>query len=270
MSEATNNEVEWPQTDRRRHIVTNMLLAVGVAPLVIMLHEYAHAVAQLLLGAGGSTVRALSAEAATALPAASQGWSAAAGPLFSLVSGLLVWAVARRLRGWPFQIAFWYYVAGLQNFFGYLVITPFGVGDSSTVVAAWGWPVWSQFVMPAVGVGGMFGIAAMVAMDVQARYRTPRGMLMAVHWPVLWASLVVIALTAVLAVVSGYGVGVVIAMVTSTMSMYVAALMSSMYWGRFTHRSLDKSVGRLVPAAVFAGAVVVVWVLHGAIGVTLG
>lgn len=270
MSTAESTETEWPETGRRRHILTNVLIAIGVAPLAILLHEYSHATAQLLLGSGGSTILAFSADPTNALSAVSEGWSAAAGPLFSLVSGLIVWAIARGLRGWAFQIAFWYYIAALQNFSGYLMITPFGVGDSATVVASWGWPVWSQFVLLAVGIGGMFGIAALVAMDIRARYRTVRGVRMAVYWPVLWATLVIIALAVVLATVGGYSPGIVIAMVMSVMTMYVAALMSSMFWGRFLYRGLEKSVGALVPWAVFAGLMVLAWILHGTVGVTIG
>lgn len=262
--------LDWPDETRNRHILTSMFLAIGVAPLVVLLHEYAHAVVQLVGGATSSTVSAMSAEESGELSPVMDGWAAAAGPLFSLLLGVVFWLLARRLRGAGFQIALWGYVASFQNMAGYLIITPMGVGDTAAVVEAWGWPAWAPFVMLVIGVGGMFGIAALVAKDILARFRTVRGLRMSVHWPVLWASLVLIAIGAVLALGSGYEIGIVIAMITSIMAMYVSALMSSMYLRKFPYQGLDKSVGTLPFAAVFAVVAVLIWVFHAVVGVTIG
>lgn len=270
MSDDAQVPLDWPDDTRNRHILTTALLAIGVAPLVVLMHEYAHGIVQLIGGADSSTISAMSAEESGDLTPLMDGWAAAAGPLFSLVSGVVFWLLARVLRGVGLAIALWAYVASFQNMAGYLIITPMGVGDTATVVEVWGWPVWTPFVMLPLGVAGMFGIAALVAKDILARYRTVRGMRMAVHWPVLWASLVLIAIGAVLALGSGYEIGIVIAMITSIMAMYVSALMSSMYLRKFPYQGLDKSVGTLPFAAVFAVVAVLIWVFHAVVGVTIG
>lgn len=79
--------LDWPDETRNRHILTSMFLAIGVAPLVVLLHEYAHAVVQLVGGATSSTVSAMSAEESGELSPVMDGWAAAAGPLFSLLLG---------------------------------------------------------------------------------------------------------------------------------------------------------------------------------------
>lgn len=261
---------EWPDETRRRHILIVTLLALAMACIVVMLHEYAHAVAQLLFGAGSSSIRALSADAGGHLSVTAQGWTAAAGPLFSLVSGALVWVLARKLRGAAFQMAFWFYIASLQNAAGYLVITPFGVGDTAVVVDRWGVPSWGQFVLAGLGVVMMFVLAALASVDVQARFHTVRGLRMAVMWPVLWASLSLILLSLLFGLVAGYEAPALLAMVMSMATMYVAALMSSIFWGRFPFHAWDISPGPLWWAILLAVLAVGAWIFHGVVGVTLG
>ncbi|WP_147454077.1 hypothetical protein [Tessaracoccus antarcticus] len=264
------NSPEWPEETRRRHILVVTLIAVGVSCLAVILHEYAHALAHLMAGADSSTIRAMSADPTGSLSTTAQGWTAAAGPSFSLVAGLIVWGVARRLRGAAFQMAFWFYIAAIQNAAGYLVITPFGVGDTATMVERWGWPTWVQMVMPVIGAAMMFGLAAMVAVDVRARFQSVRGLRMAVMWPVLWATSILVAVSLVLAVLGGYDADVVFVMVMSMVSVYVAALMCSIFWGRCTFRGLDRDPGPLWLAVVVAALGVALWVFHGLVGVTIG
>lgn len=262
--------VDRPDTTRASTILVTVLIAVAMSIVEVMLHEYAHAVVQLALGADSSTVSAMSAEANGELSLQDQGWTAAAGPLFSLVLGVAAWLVARSLTGAAFQMSFWMYVAALQNIAGYLIINPFGVGDTAVVVDRWGWPVWSQFVMLALGVVMMFGIAALVAKDVQARTDTVRGVRTLIMWPVLWATTALVLLSFVLALVGGYEVSVVIVMVASMVSVYVAALMSSMFWGRFRFLGIDGRPGTLGFASVLAVVAVTLWIFHGVFGVTIG
>lgn len=261
---------EWPEETRRRHILVVTLIAVGMSCWAVILHEYAHAVAHLLAGADSSTIRAMSADPTGSLSRIAQGWTAAAGPLFSLVAGLIVWGVARQLRGAAFQMALWFYVAALQNAAGYLVITPFGVGDTATMVERWGWPIWVQMVMPLIGAMMMFGLAALVAVDVRARYQSVRGLRMTVMWPVLWATSTLVAISLILALVGGYDADVIFVMVMSMTSVYVAALMCSIFWGRCTFRGLDREPGPLWFAISVAILGVALWVFHGLVGVTIG
>ncbi|MGV8847467.1 hypothetical protein [Tessaracoccus sp.] len=261
---------EWPEETRRRHILVVTFIAVGVSCVAVILHEYAHAVAHLMAGADSSTIRAMSADPTGSLSAAAQGWTAAAGPLFSLVAGLIVWVIARSLRCAAFQMAFWFYIAALQNAAGYLIITPFGVGDTATMVERWGWPTWVQMVMPFIGAVMMLGLAALVAVDVRARFQSVRGLRMAVMWPVLWATSVLVVISLILALVGGYDADVVFVMVMSMTSVYVAALMCSIFWGRCTFRGLDRDPGPLWFAITVALLGVSLWIVHGLVGVTIG
>ncbi|MEO7587615.1 MAG: hypothetical protein ABIS84_06260 [Arachnia sp.] len=268
-TEPSVTATEWPEETRRRHILVVTLIAVGMSCFAVMLHEYAHAVPQLIAGANTSTIRAMSADPTGSLSVTAQGWTAAAGPLFSLTMGIVVWGVARRRRGAAFQMALWFYIAAIQNAAGYLVITPFGVGDTATMVERWGWPSWVQIVMPVLGAAMMFGLAAMVAVDIRARFQSVRGLRMAVMWPVLWATSILVALSLVLALAGGYDADIVFVMVMSMTSVYVAALMCSIFWGRCTFRGVDREPGPLWFAIALSVAGVALWVLHGVVGVTI-
>ena len=93
--------------------------------MTVTLHELAHAVAGLALG----LVPTLHASFVTYDPEptdADQVVTAAAGPLFSLVLGVVVHLATRSAGRGPGRLVWmWAGLLPLQNFAGYLVIAPF-------------------------------------------------------------------------------------------------------------------------------------------------
>ncbi|HMC08792.1 MAG TPA: hypothetical protein VKL22_05690 [Actinomycetota bacterium] len=108
---------------RYDRLVNSTVAFVGALFLSVTLHELAHGLTALAFGvtptvyAGHETHAVLSPgrEAVVAL----------AGPLFSLVSGLIVLLAPRRGRGFWRLFKVWFGVLSIQSFFGYLMTGPF-------------------------------------------------------------------------------------------------------------------------------------------------
>jgi hypothetical protein len=121
--------------------------------LMITLHELAHAVAGLAMGLD-PVMRPFSVDAGGVTPA-QRAITAAAGPLFSLVSGLAVLALPQ--SGTPFGrlFALWFALLSVQEFNGYLIIGPFVAdGDIGIVLRETGSQVWVAGIGLVVGVAG--------------------------------------------------------------------------------------------------------------------
>jgi hypothetical protein len=123
---------------------------------MFLLHETAHSLASLALG-----LRAVQyPPAVDTLPAptgAVDATIALAGPIFSLVSGLILIAVLpRRAGSWWLLLATWFGYVSVMEFVGYLMTTPFGsTGDIGHAFAALGWPdvaSWVAFVLGGIGM----------------------------------------------------------------------------------------------------------------------
>lgn len=172
--------------------------------LTTMLHELGHAVVSKLLGGQpvlyNTSVNNLNEQ----LPVSSKVAIALAGPVLSLVQGLvfLAWAWSRRGTG---DAALWRLYLGLFgiiNFMGYLMIGPLvPYGDTGQVEALWHVPVWATVtlaVLAGVGVQWMVRATAPLFLDFgPALARPARGRLMRALVLLPWAlgSLLITALS---------------------------------------------------------------------------
>jgi hypothetical protein len=131
--------------------------------LTITVHEFGHAVAALALGFT-PTVRTASVDYGSAPPNV-EVVVALAGPLVSLVTGVLFLIVSRGVtdRGFWRLVFVWLGALGVQEFSGYLMTGPFvpfgDIGKALQVLAAPGWVYALTF---AVGVGGTVLLGALV------------------------------------------------------------------------------------------------------------
>lgn len=131
----------WSETappDRSRCrllLATSTTALVLAAPVAITLHELAHAVTGLAVGLN-PTLHSNFVDYDPEPDPARAIVTAAAGPLFSLVLGLVVFLTARSAgRGFGRLFWLWTGLVSMQNFFGYLLIAPFaGVGDTGQVL----------------------------------------------------------------------------------------------------------------------------------------
>jgi hypothetical protein len=156
-----------------RTLTANSTLAYVIAAIVnALLHESAHAVAALALGLT-PTISPFSVEIAEQPTDGQQIIVAAAGPVFSLVMGLVVMVVARRWGSGVVRL-FWMWLPfmGVMNFVGYCFIAPFAqAGDTGQVLALLRVPGPVFLLVAAVGVGGQFLLARRFAAEVK-RYAT--------------------------------------------------------------------------------------------------
>ncbi len=149
-----------------RSMLWNSAVAYVLAQsVVIMLHEGAHTLTGRLLGYGATqftgqvrfTPEPTSTLAVVAI--------AMAGPLFSLVSGLIaMWF--RPFRGRGFAQLLWIWVAFLsaEEGFGYFFIAPIITGgDTGTALAALAAPDWVDWACFVVGVAGLVFLARQFA-----------------------------------------------------------------------------------------------------------
>lgn len=134
--------------------------------VVIVLHESSHTVAGLLLGYDATQftgqVRFSPDPTRTG-----QIVTALAGPLFSLVTGLLAIAY-RPVRRGGFVALLWVWFAFLsaEEGIGYLFIAPLvSAGDTGAALAAMEAPGWVAWVVGAVGVAGVYLLSRRFAVD---------------------------------------------------------------------------------------------------------
>src|SRR5262245_15882200 len=95
------------------------LLFVAGYVINTSLHEVAHALAALWLGLPSTLFHSYVAVDLTNQTPYVQGFVRAAGPIFSLVVGVLCWFAHRAVRGWWLELPLFYVaVFGVANFLG--------------------------------------------------------------------------------------------------------------------------------------------------------
>lgn len=140
----------------RRDLWLNSTLALAIASLVaVVLHESSHAVAGLLQDRP-VVLYPFQVDFPGQRSSAQEIVTAATGPIFSLLLGLVVIAGTRHLgRGFGRLFFLWLGFICAQNFFGYLVIAPFGdVGDTGKVLALLGAPGFVSILCFLIGAVG--------------------------------------------------------------------------------------------------------------------
>lgn len=142
----------------RRLPLINSTIAFALALLVmITLHELAHGVAAV--GFGFRPVIHASTETDPATAVGTQVTILLAGPVWSLISGLVVLALPQvpvRHAFWRLAVL-WFGLVSVQEFSGYLVVGAFtSVGDIGTVHKLLDTPLWIKIIVLLIGVALMY------------------------------------------------------------------------------------------------------------------
>lgn len=254
-----------------RPAVERLLLGNSTAALVlagivgVALHELAHAVAGLTLGVT-PTVHRSYVSFDPELDAAGQIVTAAAGPLFSLVFGVVVYLTCRNVgRGAVRLLALWLGLVSMQNFFGYCLIAPIAPpGDSGMVLGLLGAPGIVYAVAVVVGVAGTFLNARLLAGQV-IRYASSADELRRIvlfPWLIATGIIVVLDLVCLLLFQSGVSGGDFVVITAGSVAIAIFAPVFTFFYKRLTATPdpLDLRNPR-VPWIVVAVAIVVVVVL---------
>lgn len=182
---------------------------VLAASVATTLHEGAHAAAGLALG-HAVTLSSFSSDSITATSDSDAAVMTAAGPVFSLLFGVLVILTGRHMGpGFGRLFVMWLGFISVQNFVGYLAITPFGAGDSGAFVDELNLPRAVAFVFCALGVAGLLTLARLFLRQ-ETRYIVTAVELRRIGlYAWLAGTAVTVAHTAVEAVVNGADSGTV-------------------------------------------------------------
>lgn len=140
---------------RSRLLLINSIVAFAIAqPLMIQVHEFAHALAGLAVGLR-PTVYPGAVSYAVDGTTSQQLVTALAGPIASLVIGVVVLLAAPAVRGFWGLFLLWFGALSVQEFTGYLMTAPFfsfgDIGVALHLLAAPGWTYWLVLVVGAAG-----------------------------------------------------------------------------------------------------------------------
>ena len=239
-----------------RAMLWNSTVAYVVAQmLVIILHEGAHTVAGVLQGYQAvqftGQVRFTPDQTTTA-----QVVTALAGPLFSLVSGLIAMRF-RPFRGHGFAQLLWVWAAFIsaEEGFGYFTIAPLiKAGDTGAALAALNAPGWVGWVCMAFGIAGLFYLARQFAVRGVRYTRDLYEIRAFCFYPWIIGTAVSVALSAAfLALTPGTSLDAVVVIMIGSASLGVFAPMAMMFWQKVTTPKELLELG--VPRAGIAAAV---------------
>ena len=138
-------------------LLNNLVAALIASAVMIFLHESAHLVTALALG-HPSVLYPFGVVHEGSPSQTDQVLMLLAGPAFSLVTGVLMqlWTPLRARGDLVHLVWLWFAFASVQEGVAYLCLTPFGAGDTGAAAQLLGLPLALQFVILAVGIGGMF------------------------------------------------------------------------------------------------------------------
>lgn len=253
---------------RRQIIFGTATIAAAASMIQIQLHEWAHGVVALAL-VGEATVHGAMVEHPG--PASAEAAIAIAGPVFSLILGILVYALSRPVRqGVVRTFLTWASLAALQGTFGYLMVAAvMPVGDTAVAFEAWGVPVIGYVLTGLIGLAGMFLNAYLLSREITRSFSDPGDVLAAsvLTWLVATGALIVVYTTvAILADLQGE---LLVATVLGPVTSLVFAPMATFFWTRTPHLSMPYRIS-MGPAAILFAAAVVVVLIHAAFPVHVG
>jgi hypothetical protein len=220
-------------TDQVSAMLWNSSVAYVLANMVvIVLHESAHTVAGLVQGYQATQftgeVRFTPGQTTTALVI-----TALAGPLFSLVSGLLAMTFHPfRRHGFAHLLWIWIAFLSAEEGFGYLTIAPFiTAGDTGAALSALKAPGWVGWICSAVGIAGLVFLARQFAVRGVRHTRDLYEIRAFCFYPWLIGTGVSMALVgAYLAFTPATSSAAVFAIMVGTASLGVFAPMAMMFW----------------------------------------
>ncbi len=232
-SPSQDRAVESPRT----LLINSAVAAVLGTGLMVLVHEFVHTFTGLALGFPGVQY-AFGVDHLGSPAPVQMGIMAISAPVFSLVSGAIMaaWTPLRRRGGFGHLLWLWFAFTSLMEGVGYLVITPFGAGDTAMAVESFGWPIWVAFVMCGLGVALQFGTAWAFAPHVGRHAGTETARRYAFTlWPWIVASVVNVALSLLYLslAASDPGEGAAFAIVAAATATTVFAPMSFIFARRF-------------------------------------
>jgi hypothetical protein len=160
------------ETVTNLHLVARRTLWFATAyTIVIIVHEAAHALTARGLGLDATLfhfwVNIDSANQATVGQKAAFG---VAGPVSSLVVGLVAWLAYRRAGRWAAMPLLYLAAHGVSNFFGNLMSAAF-IGDFSNVTVWIGLPMGARYAL--TFIGALVTVSVMFAAGRELARRTP-------------------------------------------------------------------------------------------------
>ncbi|GAA1889241.1 hypothetical protein [Lapillicoccus jejuensis] len=248
-----------PPGDARRMLLASTAALVLGQVVVIALHETSHAVAGLLLGLTPTQFTSQVRFSPEPTPG-QHAVTALTGPAFSLLSGLLVVALARlRPPGWWRLWLAWAGFLSAQEGIGYLVIAPLvSSGDTGAGLAALSAPGWVAWAIGAVGVVLMVLLVRRFAAVAVTWARDLYELRAMIVWPWLVGTAVAVLLElAFLARTAGTQDGDVVAILLGSASLAVFSPLAMVFWQRARARQ-DPTTLPTQPAPPVP---VVAWVL---------
>ena len=147
-------------------LLWNSAVAFTLAGLLaITAHEAAHLISGALAGRLPATLYPNAVDFAGASGTAVRVFTALAGPVFSLLSGLaLIWCARHWGRGFGRLFWLWFAFLSAQIGFGYMIVAPFmQAGDTGQALMLLNAPTPSYIVTCLAGVSGMFWLARLFA-----------------------------------------------------------------------------------------------------------
>lgn len=262
-----------PAPSVRDLVVHASVTFVAAHLLVVLLHELAHVTAGLALGFSNE----LFPFGVVHSPEPGR-WQDAvmllAGPAFSLVTGLLALVVQpfRAGRGQAHLLWLWFAGLSVMEGVGYLMLTPFGVGDTGSAAVLYEVPALVTWACLAVAVVGTVWMAARFAVPAVRHTAGDMTSLRAfTFYPWMVGTIVVLALTALNLVLVGdalgpeLNAGVVVAVLMGAFALGVFAPMAMPFTTGVQRRDPDLAgseplVLPRVPTLALALAVVIVLV----------
>lgn len=248
-----------PPGDARRMLLASTVALVLGQVVVIVLHETSHAVSGLLLGLTPTQFTS-QVRYSPAPSAGQQAVTALTGPAFSLVSGLLVVALARlRPPGWWRLWLAWAGFLSAQEGIGYLIIAPFvGAGDTGSALEALRAPGWVAWALAVVGAMLMVLLARRVAAVAVTWARDLYELRALLVWPWLIGTAVAVALELLfLARTPGTQDGDAVAVLLGSATLAIFAPLAMVFWQKARARQPEATL----PTTVAPRVPVLAWVV---------
>lgn len=246
----------------RTLLVNSSIAAILAAALMVFVHELVHLFIGVAFGTS-STLYPYGVTYTPELPPTQLAIAAIAAPIFSLVTGFAMtrWQPFAARGGFAQLLWIWLAFTSIMEGVGYLVITPFGAGDTATALDALGWPFWVGILACVLGVGLMFVTARMFSPYIirYAGHDKPRQWGLA-FWPWLIGSVVNMALALFYMNAGGMDVspGVTIAILMAGTAVFVFAPMGFIFLKQFLGEP-ERPLGLApVPVAGLVGIALIV------------